>query len=218
MNVRSDASADDFELPPTSAYGQEHTGADKANGHEHRGGYRKSEPFIAQRLDEIDAEPRQAVVQGLGFDEGAVGAIVGVPNAGKTAFALSLALHAAARADRWSAKVAGGPGPRLRRRSAWLRDHDSKGRGPPHGQSKPPLYISASVPGLEDKIAPSPYLIESSPLFATSESLEGEAVRLVAADTLAACLADGDENGDGMLRLVAGAEHIAAEDRPPWCC
>ena len=41
--------------------------------------------------------------------------------------------------------------------------------------------------------------------------LEGVAIRVVCIDTLAACLADGDENSDGMLRLVAGAKHIAIE-------
>jgi hypothetical protein len=41
--------------------------------------------------------------------------------------------------------------------------------------------------------------------------IEGEAVKLVFIDTLASCLGDGDENGEGMLRLVRAAKQIAAD-------
>ena len=71
---------------------------------------KEAEPFICQRLDEINPAPRSEIVQGLGFDDGAVAAIVGAPNAGKSAFAVSLMLAVASRAERWMGlKVAGGP-------------------------------------------------------------------------------------------------------------
>jgi KaiC/GvpD/RAD55 family RecA-like ATPase len=60
-----------------------------------------AEPYPVSRLDELTAPLRAAIIQGLGLDEGSVVAIVGAPNAGKTAFAISLALAMAARADRW---------------------------------------------------------------------------------------------------------------------
>ncbi len=52
---------------------------------------------------------REAVIQGLGLDAGAVAAIVGSPNSGKTVFAVSLGIAVAAGSERWlGLKVSGG--------------------------------------------------------------------------------------------------------------
>jgi hypothetical protein len=172
--------------------------------------------FEAQRLDEFAAEPRESIVQGLGFDRESVVAIVGSPNAGKTAFAVSLALHLAARQGRWlGLKVAGGPviyfgaeapgSVIMRARAAALR----------LGVASIPLYLSTAVPGLGGELSAT---LDAERIIATVRLVtrrEGEPVLAIFLDTLAACLADGDENGDGMLRLVAAAKRIAAETH---CC
>jgi hypothetical protein len=79
------------------------------------------------------------------------------------------------------------------------------------GKENMPLYISSSVPGLGGEQSS---IIDAERIVATVrhvQSTEGESVLTVFIDTLAACLADGDENGEGMLRLVAGAKYIAVE-------
>src|SRR5258708_28745818 len=40
-------------------------------------------------------------------------------------------------------------------------------------------------------------------------STEGEHVKLDVIDTLASCMGNGDENSDGMIRLVAASKYIA---------
>jgi RecA-family ATPase len=211
MKAHADIGPGDFELPPASAYSDERPRSRKTNGAEPTADA-KANAFIARRLDEIDTTPRAAIVQGLGFDEGAVGAIVGAPNAGKTAFALSLALHVAARAERWlGLKLAGGPVLYFGAEapgSVIMRARAAAQRMP---VPKPPLYVSSSVPGLGGEHSALPDADRVIGTIRDVESTEGDAVRLVCVDTLAACLADGDENGEGMLRLVAGAKYVAGE-------
>jgi hypothetical protein len=215
MTARSEIGVDDHELPPTSAYQRDQSRARRANGEsEEHAGEPCSEPaaFAAHRLDEIDMKPRAAVVQGLGFDEGAVGAIVGAPNAGKTAFAISLMLHSASRSGTWlGLKIAGGPGLYFGAEAPGSVIMRGKAAAQRLSIRNPPLYISASVPGLGGEISAA---IDADRIIATAHAiaeLEGEAVKLISIDTLAACLADGDENSDGMLRLVDGAKRIALE-------
>jgi hypothetical protein len=168
-------------------------------------------PFHFRRLDKIEPEPPSEIVQGLGFDKGTVVAIVGTPNSGKTALAVSLVLAVASHAERWMGlKVAGGPviyfAPEAPA-SVILRARAAVSRlALPH---PPAFYISNSVPALGGELTSS---IDERRVEATIDavqSAEGERVRMALFDTLASCLGDGEENGDGMLRLVAAAKWIA---------
>lgn len=206
MNARPQIGPDDFELPPPSVY-EGDAPRPKGNG--------KAVPavgtFVVNRLDDIDSKPRVAIVQGLGLDREAVAAIVGSPNAGKTAFAVSLAVHLAARAERWlGLKITGGPvvyfgaeapGSVIMRARAAAQRIQAQGL---------PLYISPSVPGLGGELSATVDAERIIATIRTVEAEEGAAVVALLLDTLAACLADGDENGDGMIRLVNAAKHIAA--------
>ena len=199
----------DDQLPPLDAY--------VADDRHARRGPQRERPkgpaaFLATRLDETEAQPRDAIVQGLGFDRSSVAAIVGSPNAGKTAFALSLFTAVAAGVDRWlGLKIRGGavlyfgaeaPGSVIMRARAAAKRLDAKAV---------PLYVSGAVPGLGGERSSE---IDAERIIATIRQVqakEAETVLMVGIDTLAACLADGDENGDGMVRLVNAAKRIAAE-------
>ena len=174
-------------------------------------------PFEVRRLDETTTEPRRAIVQSLGLDEAAVVAIVGSPNAGKTAFAVSLALPVAGRVESWlGLKVAGGPvvyfgaeapaSVKMRARAAVSRLELPRA---------PAFYVTDAVPAIGGELTAE---VDAERIIATIQavsSAEGERVLLAFIDTLASCLGDGDENGDGMLRLVAAAKLIAART---GCC
>ncbi len=74
-----------------------------------------------------------------------------------------------------------------------------------------PVYIVSAAPRLGDDAHTA---IDTERMLATLRmvtALEGEAVRLLVLDTLAACLGSGDENSDGMMRIVATARRIASE-------
>lgn len=166
---------------------------------------------MCRRLEDFDTAPRGEIVQGLGFDAASVVAIVGAPNTGKTALAVSLALAVASRAESWMGlKVAGGPviyfapeapaSVTMRARAAVSRLALPKA---------PALYLSAAVPAIGGEFMSH---VDAKRIVATIEtvqSAEGDHVRMALFDTLASCLGDGDENGDGMLRLVAAAKHVA---------
>lgn len=169
-------------------------------------------PFEIQRLDEICVSSRRAVVQGLGFDEGAVAAIVGAPNSGKTALAVSLAIAAASRSERWlDLKVAGGPvlyfaaeapasvKARARAAAALIE--------PPRSGA---FYLSGAVPEIGGEVTTEVDTERVIASISAVQTTEGERVCLVIFDTLASCLGGGDENNGGMLRLVASAKRIAA--------
>lgn len=171
----------------------------------------KIQPFNATRLSEINCLPRNGVVQGLGFDEGAVGAIVGGPNVGKTALAISLAVALAMRTERWlGLKIAGGAVAYFAAEAPGSVIMRAKAAAQRAGAGNIPLYISSAVPGLGGDAS----LIDAERIIETARdiaSTEGEQIRLIALDTLAACLGTGDENGDGMMRLVGAAQRIALE-------
>jgi KaiC/GvpD/RAD55 family RecA-like ATPase len=216
MNAAAQLGIDDFELPPLDAYVDD--APRKVNGPvpesagDGGGPASSADAYRVTRLDELTAAPRAAVVQGMGLDEGAVAAIVGAPNAGKTAFAISLALAVGARTDRWlGRKVAGGPvlyfaaeapgSVVMRARAAVYRQAFDR---------QPALYVAAAAPGMGGEFTST---ADSDRIVATINSVartEGEPVKLVFIDTLASCLGDGDENGEGMLRLVVSAKTIAA--------
>jgi putative DNA primase/helicase len=168
------------------------------------------QPYLAQRLNECDSKHRAAIVQALGFDEGAVGAVVGPPNAGKTALVVSLELAIAMRSERWlGLKVAGGPALYFGSEAPGSVIMRARAAAQRMGACNPPLYISKAVPGLGGEgtaVVDATRIIETARAIAAEE---GEAVRIIAIDTLAACLGDGDENSDGMLRLVGAAQRIA---------
>jgi putative DNA primase/helicase len=198
----------DRERIPDEAYVEEPRA--RANGHSAES---TSKPYTFRRLDEIAPAPRCAVVQGLGFDEAAVAAIVGAPNAGKTAFAVSLALAVATRAERWmNLKVAGGPvvyfgaeapgSVNMRARAALARLDSETVKAPA-------FYMSDAAPGIGGELTAASDGERILATVAAVQAVEGDRVRLVLIDTLASCLGDGDENGDGMLRLVAAAKYIA---------
>jgi hypothetical protein len=171
-------------------------------------------PFDFQRIADAAIEIRAAVVQGLGFDAGAVVALVGVPNGGKTALAISLALAVTTGITRWmNLKTATGPAlylapeapasVRMRARAALLR------MGSPAPSAA--LYVSDGVPLLGDE---RDFVSAASRVMATVDAvklLEQRPVLIVFIDTLASCLGDGDENGPGMLRLVSMAKLIAQQ-------
>jgi AAA domain-containing protein len=193
-------------------------GFKRANGAHHDygagapGPERAIPPFAFARLDAVALAQRAAVVQNLGWDEGAVAAVVGPPNAGKTAFAVHGGLSVAGSASRWlGLKVAGGPvayvgaeapgSVKMRAQAAQRRLE--------LGNQALPFYVVDAAPGLGDEIRS---FAESERILATLAAIastEGAAVKLCFIDTLASCLGDGDENGDGMIRLVAAAKHIA---------
>jgi AAA domain-containing protein len=170
-------------------------------------------PFHFRRLDNIEPGPPSEIVQGLGIDKGAVVAIVGTPNSGKTALAVSLVLAVASRAERWMGlKVAGGPviyfAPEAPA-SVTLRARAAASR---LALPRPPaFYLSSGVPALGGELTSSIDERRVGTTIDAVQSAEGECVRLALFDTLASCLGDGDENGDGMLRLVRAAKWIAFE-------
>lgn len=208
----SRVTVDDLNSPPVDVYAPE--GASR-NGHAQdspRHSEQPPAPFEMQRLDALEARPRPAIVQGIGFDRASVAAIVGTPNAGKTAFAISLALHLAARAERWlGLKIAGGPVIYFGAEAPGSVIMRARAAAKRLTATTLPMYISNAVPGLGGEMSA---LIDSDRIIATvraAASAEGEGVLAVFLDTLAACLAEGDENGDGMLRLVAAAKRIATD-------
>jgi Mrp family chromosome partitioning ATPase len=200
---------DDGEIPLSAYFDEPQV---RANGHgaaKHTDGV---EPFTVRRLDQIDAQSRPAVVQGLGFDEAAVAAVVGAPNAGKTAFAVSLALAVASRATSWMGlKVAGGPAVYFGAEapgSVKMRGRAALARLEP-GARGVALYVSEAAPALGGELTAHTDAERMLATVAAVQALEGERVRMVLVDTLASCLGDGDENGEGMLRLVGAAKHLA---------
>lgn len=209
--MRANLVPPDEDLLPLEAYAAEDRSRLKLNGQQ-AAANQIVEPFATQRLDEAAIEPRHSVVQGLGLDSGAVAAEVGVPNGGKTALAISLAIAAASRAERWlGLKVSGGPvvyfaaeapaSVKMRARAAAARMELGRALA---------FYVCDAVPAIGGELTGE---YDAERIIATIravETLEGERPCLTFLDTLASCLGDGDENGDGMLRLVSAAKKVAA--------
>jgi KaiC/GvpD/RAD55 family RecA-like ATPase len=203
---------DDFDRPPLSAY-QTRSGI-KMNGATHDGRpASQPQPFGVRRLDEMSSEPHAAVIQGINWDAGSVCAIVGVPNGGKTALGIDAALSIATKAERWlGLKVAGGPTLYVAAEapgSVLTRAHGARRRK--FSGNRVAFYFTSAAPALGGEDTST---LDAERLVNTIrqvESEEGEAVKVLFIDTLASCLGSGDENGDGMLRLVNAAKFVAAK-------
>lgn len=166
--------------------------------------------FTVRALDEIEEGMQSDIVQGL-YGGGTVIATVGPPGAGKTALGVDHGLHLAA-GDLWfGLKVAGGPvvyfAPEAPS-SVIMRAKAAKSLKFP--DRRLPFYIATGTPELGGEATSA---IDADRIIATVrqvESIEGDPVKLVQIDTLASCMGNGDENGDGMIRLVAAAKYVAA--------
>jgi len=166
-------------------------------------------PFEIRELDNIaDGQPTETVQRLYGG--GNLIAVVGQPNAGKTALGVDHGLSIAANAQWFGLKVSGGPviyfAPEAPA-SVIMRAKAAKSRKFP--VKRLPFYVSTATPELGDEVRS---VADCKRVIATIrevESNEGEAVKLVQIDTLASCLGGGEENADGMIRLVAAAKYIA---------
>lgn len=168
----------------------------------------KPKAFRVTALDEIKEASQADIVQGL-YGGGTVIAMVGTPGAGKTALGVDHGLHLAAGEPWFGLKVSAGPvvyfAPEapasvvMRAKAAAARKFVDR---------RLPFYISPGTPELGGDLSS----MDTARILATIrqvEAAEGDAVKLVQIDTLASCLGNGDENGEGMIRLVAAAKHIA---------
>jgi putative DNA primase/helicase len=167
------------------------------------------EPFQIRGLDDISDEQPPETVQRL-YGPGNVIALVGAPNAGKTALGVDHGLSIAANATWFGLKVSGGPvayfAPEAPA-SVVMRSKAAKNQKFPNRRL--PFYVSSATPELGDEARS---VFDCKRVIATIravETTEGAQVKLVQIDTLASCLGGGDENTDGMIRLVAAAKHIA---------
>ncbi len=199
-------------FPPAEAYADEPRakGPRRANGFERTAPPPATpEPFRVRAIDEIEDSPPPEIVQGL-FGSGDLFAQVGAPNAGKTALAINMSLAVAAGDTWFGLKVAGGPvvyfapeapgSVTMRAKAAIARQYAGR---------RLPFYIATGTPALGGEDTS---VIDTVRVIATIrqvESTEGEPVKLVILDTLASCLGNGDENSDGMVRLVAAGKQIA---------
>jgi hypothetical protein len=168
------------------------------------------EGFVVRGLDEVQTDAPAEIVQ-RPYGHGHVIAMVGAPNAGKTALGVDHGLAVSANTPWFDLKVKGGPvvyfAPEAPA-SVNMRARAAKARKYP--DCRLPFYLAEGIPGLGGETTS---LIDSERVIATIrnvESSEGTPVKLVQIDTLASCLGDGDENGERMIRLVAAAKHIAA--------
>lgn len=172
---------------------------------------RAAQPFPVQRLDEVTWTPRDSLVQDIGLDEGSVAAIVGAPNGGKTAFAVSLALAVSSELDSWLG-LRVGTWPVLYVAPEAPASVKMRAQAAVHRLelSRAAFYVSDGVPAIGGEATS---VLDAERIIETVDAVmarEGVRVGLVFFDTLAACLGDGDENSDGMLRLVAAAKYVAA--------
>jgi RecA-family ATPase len=171
----------------------------------------KPKPYPAPSLDKLEGAARAALVQGMGMDEGTVAAIVGPPNAGKTAFAVSLGVDFAARKRFWLGRkimpgsvcyfAAEAPGSvTMRAKAAALRAKCRCSH----------FHICKAVPGLGGKDTTD---ADTDRVIATVLGLNigFRRVKLIFLDTVAAVMGDGNENAEGMMLLVAAARRIALE-------
>ncbi len=151
------------------------------------------------------------MVQGI-FESASVAVIAGAPNSGKTFLAIHLGISVAAGAAWFGAKVAQGPviyvaaeAPgSVKTRARLAAAQGFKGR-------RLPFYVVAASPGLGSEID-SPGDVKR--LIATASevaSTEGQQVKVILIDTLAAVLAEGEENAEGMIRLAGAAKYLASE-------
>ena len=169
----------------------------------------KPKAYRVTAIDEIEETNQADIVQGL-YGGGTVIAMVGSPGAGKTALGVDHGLHLAAGASWFGLKVSAGPivyfAPEAPA-SVVMRAKAAKARKFP--DRRLPFYVSAGTPELGGDVTS---ITDAERMITTIrevQAAEGEAVKLVQIDTLASCLGNGDENGEGMIRLVVAAKYIA---------
>src|SRR5258707_6176661 len=143
------------------------------------------EPFHIRGLDDISDEQPPETVQRL-YGPGNVLAVVGTPNAGKTALGVDHGLSIAANTTWFGLKVSGGPvvyfAPEAPA-SVVMRSKAAKRQKFPNRRL--PFYISSGTPELGDEARS---VFDCKRMIATIravESTEGTAVKLVQIDTLA---------------------------------
>jgi KaiC/GvpD/RAD55 family RecA-like ATPase len=173
------------------------------------GSEERPQPFEVSAIYDIQESSHADIVQHL-YGGGTVIAVVGTPGAGKTALGIDHGLHVAANEPWFGLKVCGGPvvyfaveAPA----SVIMRAKAAAERKFPGRHL--PFYLATGTPELggdETSIADTERMIAT---VRQVESKEGAAVKLVQIDTLASCLGNGDENGEGMIRLVAAAKQVA---------
>lgn len=209
-----------MELPPLSAYEDDEPTASrkvtplrKANG---ASGYASTpEPFEFFSFDTADIKPRPYLVQRF-IEEQSVVVIVGTPNAGKTAFAIDMALHVAMGATWFGLKVqkspvlyvaAEAPGSVVMRMRAAMASKMQEGDvAGLYGMSVAPALGGEGLSAID-----SLRVIETAKIVGQDWSGGEDPVRMIVIDTLASCLGDGDENGEGMIRLTNAAAYIAQQ-------
>jgi hypothetical protein len=210
--INASDTVNDFERIPDEAYADEDAGRARAGNDGQERAAPRDDGFPTQRLDEMQSTARPTVVQGLGLAQGTVAAIVGLPNSGKTAFAISLGLHVAGRRERWlTRKVKGGPAIYFAAEAPGSVTMRAKAAVTRQAFGKPSFYVTAAAPGIGGEYSSDADVDRIISTIAQVAALEGEPVKLVFLDTLAACLAGGDENGDGMIRLTQAAQKIAKQ-------
>jgi KaiC/GvpD/RAD55 family RecA-like ATPase len=167
-------------------------------------------PFQVCRLDEAKAAGQAEIVQGF-FGGGTVVAMVGMPGASKSALAIDLGLHISAAAPWFDLKVAGGPVVYFAPEApASVLTRANAARSLKFEDRRLPFYLCQETPELGGDSTSVP---DSERMVATIrrvESDEGVKVKMAVVDTLASCMGNGDENSDGMIRLVTAAKYIAS--------
>jgi KaiC/GvpD/RAD55 family RecA-like ATPase len=169
-------------------------------------------PYESVAINEAPRKVHGATVQGL-LGERTVNVFGGVPNAGKTFFAIDLALHIALGRTWFGRKVKGGPvlyvaaeapSSVVMRAKAAVDAMHSDERVP-----WIPLYVVSAAPALGSY---NEYAAECERLIATLKAVEadeGKPVVLIIIDTLASVLGTGEENGDGMRLVGDSAKFLA---------
>lgn len=205
----TDDDAPSTEIIPLDDYADEPAANAPLRSAAARDGGAEPESFKIRGLDEISDEQPAEIVQRL-YGPGNVIALVGAPNAGKTALGVDHGLSIAANAAWFGLKVSGGPvayfAPEAPA-SVVMRSKAAKKEKFP--DRRLPFYISSGTPELGDEARSVFDCKRVIATIRTVESVEGSAVKLVQIDTLASCLGGGDENSDGMIRLVAAAKFVA---------
>jgi predicted ATP-dependent serine protease len=157
-------------------------------------------------------------VQGL-IEKGAVIVFAGVPGSGKTVLCIDLGLHINNSGSTWfGLKLATGPviyfaaeapGSVIMRAKAAAR------------RKFPEAPLAFYVVSVSPLIGDEDYSItETDRMIATIKDVantSGKPVQIAFIDTLASCLGRGEENGDGMIRIVAAAQRIAQETGATVC-
>ena len=164
-------------------------------------------PFRATLLNDMPLTARPTVVQRW-IESASVTAIFGVPNGGKTHLPLT-SPSTSANKMWFGVKVDGGPvvyvaaeapgSVVMRARAA----HARKFPGPVDVVTDPPLLGDDAGSAVDaDRLIAMLHVVAAA---------EGKPVKMLVIDTPASRLGDGDENTDGMLRVVFAAKRIAVE-------